>query len=357
MDRLSGRRRLFDILFKGLPVGCFLVNERLEIIAFNKAAETLTGWKEEDVVGKPCSQVLRSSLCQQFCPIRESAHTKKSYIAREAVIRDRFGQEVPICFSSSTVFDEQGDFEAGIEVFRDRSGDERLQTLRNHIISIFAHDIKTPCSVTGALINRILAGKAGPVTEKQREYLEVILKENQQVELLINNLLELLHIERGAHPPSKTPVDMGEFIKEVVQEMMPKAEASQIRIVFDIDKRLNRPVMLDRVQIKRVIQNLIDNAIKYSRTGSLIKVKVQVQDNWLIIKVEDQGIGIPRDDLPHIFEYFYRARNSRQKAEGTGLGLASARAIVEASGGRIWAKSKEGMGTTFFIRLPIEENS
>ena len=357
MDFWPARRRLFEILFKGLPVGCFLVNKELEIIAFNKAAETLTGWKEKEVIGRPCSQVLKSSLCQEFCPIRESAQTKRSFIAREAVIRDRFGQEIPICFSSSTVFDQQGDFEAGVEVFRDRSGDERLQTLRNRIISIFAHDIKTPCSVTGALVNRILEGKAGPVTEKQREYLEVILKENRQVELLINNLLELLHIERGAHPPRKTPVDVNEFFKELVREMMPKAEANQVRIVFDIDKRLNMPVMLDRMQIKRVMQNLIDNAIKYSRKGGLVKIKARVQENWLMLKVEDQGIGIPKDDLPHIFEYFYRARNSRQKAEGTGLGLASARAIVEANGGRIWAKSKEDMGTTFFIRLPLEQGS
>ncbi len=351
------REKLFGILFEGLPIGCFLVNKKFEIIAFNKSAETLTGWKKEEVMGKPCSEVINSNLCHQFCPLKEGAHTKKKFIAREEIIKDRFGEEIPVCYSSSAVFDENGNFEAGIEIFRERGGDERLQTLRNHIISIFAHDIKTPCSVTGALINRILSGKAGPITDQQREYLEFIIKENKQVELLINNLLELLHIERGGSPAEKSPTDIHCFIKDMVGEMRPKAEANGINIAYDIDKRINRPVLIDKIQMKRVLQNLIDNAIKYSRKGGTIHVKAEIQNNWLILKVRDEGIGIPKDDLPHIFEYFFRAKNSPKKAEGTGLGLASARAIVESSGGRIWAKSKEGVGTTFFIRLPIELDS
>ena len=348
------RRRLFSILFEGLPIGCFIVDKDLKIVAFNKAAQELTGWEREEALGKTCSEIINSSLCQHFCPIREGARHKKSFIARETVIKNRFGEQIPICFSSSVVFDKLGDIEAGIELFRDRGGDERLQTLRNHIISIFAHDIKTPVSVTAGLVQRILSGKAGPVTEKQREYLEFILKENQQVELLITNLLELLNIESGRMRRETTPTDLRSFIKEVVDELRPKAEERNIEIIYHIDKAVKEPLILDRVQLKRVVMNLVDNAIKYSHKGGQVKVKADVEKGWLIIRVSDQGIGIPKDDLPHIFEYFYRAKNSISKAGGTGLGLASARAIVEANGGRIWAKSKEGIGTTFFIRLPYK---
>ncbi len=346
------RRKLFDILFEGLPIGCFIVNKELEIVAFNHTAQELTGWEKKEAVGKRCSKIINSSLCQQFCPIKEGARNQKSFIAREAIIKNRFGEQIPICFSSSVVFDKLGKMEAGIELFRDRGGDERFQTLRNRIISIFAHDIKTPVSVTAGLAQRILSGKAGLITEKQREYLEFILKENQQVELLINNLLELLNIESGRLRPEPTAIDLRSFIKEVVDELRPKARERNIEIQYEIDSNIKEPLILDGLQLKRVFVNLVDNAIKYSYKGSYVKIKAELQNNWLIIKVSDQGIGIPKDDLPHIFEYFYRAKNSISKAGGTGLGLASARAIIEANGGRIWAKSKEGAGTTFFIRLP-----
>ncbi len=354
MVTLPSRRRLFEILFEGMPTGCFLVDKNLEIIAFNKAAERLTGWKRDEVIGKPCRQVMHSNLCGQFCPLKEDSSVKKAYIAREATIKNKFGEEIPICFSSSKVFDSTGHFEVGIEIFRDRGDDERLQTLRNHIISIFAHDIKTPVSVTGGLVHRILAGKAGPVTEKQREYLEIILKENMQVELLINSLLELLSIESGRTQPQKIATDLHTFLEEAIKEIHPKAEANHIKLVFSVDDSIKKPVYLDKIQIKRVVINLLDNAIKYSPKGSTVELAVELKDDWLIFKVKDQGIGIPKEDLPHIFEYFFRASNSRQKADGTGLGLASARAIVESNGGRIWAKSQEGLGTTFFIRLPYE---
>ncbi len=353
MMRLS-RRKLFDILFEGLPIGCFIVDKDLEIIAFNESAERITGWNRDEVVGKPCSKVMRSNLCQQFCPLLEGAALKKTYIAREAKIKNRFGEEIPICFSSSTVFDEAGKFEAGIEIFRDRGADQRLQTLRNHIISVFAHDIKTPISVNGAIIQRILAGKAGPVTEKQRDYLKFLLKESKQIELLINNLLELLNMESGRNPAKKVATDIASFIKETVEEMKPKARQHDIKLGFHVDKKIKMPVMLDPVQIKRVISNLVDNAIKYSNRGGFVEVTAELQHSWIVIKVTDCGIGIPEEDLPHIFEYFYRAKNSISKAGGTGLGLSSARAIVESSGGHIWVKSKVGEGTTFFIRLPYE---
>ena len=354
MVTLPSRRKLFEILFEGMPTGCFLVDKNLEIIAFNRAAERLTGWKREEVIGKPCSQVMRSSLCGQFCPLKDDSAKKKEYIAREATIKNKFGEEIPICFSSSKVFDPSGRLEVGIEIFRDRADDERLQTLRNHIISIFAHDIKTPVSVTAGLINRILAGKAGPITDKQREYLEFILKENMQVELLINNLLELLSIESGRRQVEKIATDLHSFLKEAIEEIGPKAQANDIKITLHIDSAIKRPVYLDQIQIKRVITNLLDNAIKYSPRGSTVELRAELKDGWLIFSVKDQGIGIPREELPHIFEYFFRASNSKEKAEGTGLGLASARAIVESHGGRIWAKSQEGVGTTFFVRLPYE---
>ncbi len=346
------KRKLFEILFKGLPIGCFLVDKNLKIIAFNESAEELTGWKEKEALGRPCREVLKSSLCDKFCPLEESARLKRSFIARDATITSRFGEEIPICFSSSTVFDDEGHVEAGIEIFRDVGANKRLQTLRNRIISVFAHDIKTPIAVTGGLAKRLLDEKVGPLNEKQREYLKLILKESTGIENLVNELLELLHIESGRISKEQTTVNLSVFIKEIVDEIAPKAREKGIKIREDAETDL-LPIYLDKIQIKRVLINLLDNAIKYSDPGKEIELSAHKKDGWLILEVKDQGIGIPEDDLPHVFEYFYRGKNSKKVADGTGIGLASSRAIVETNGGRIWVKSKEGQGTTFFIRLPF----
>ena len=347
------KRKLFDLIFRGMPLGCFLVDSELRIISFNDAAKAITGWNEDEVIGKHCSDVLQSNLCHGHCPLKESAKLKVSYVAREATITTRFGEKVPICFSSSTVFDENGEVEAGIEIFRDMWDNKRLQTMRNRIMALFAHDIKSPVSIIGGLAKRILDEKVGPLTDKQREYLAVIQKESRIVEELLNNLLELLHIESGRVERSVEATDLASFLSDIIEKIRPRAVERSIEIKCNISKEIF-PVFLDRIPMRRVITNLLDNAIKYSPPKSVVSVDVDRAGEWLLIRVSDQGIGIPKEDLPYIFDYFYRARNARDRIKGTGIGLSSARAIVEQHGGRIWAKSEEGKGTTFFIRLPYE---
>jgi len=356
MPRHVTKNRLFDILFQGLPVGCFMVDSDLKIIEFNHAAEELTGWKKDEAIGKPCSEILNSNLCKQFCPLLESARLKKSFIARDAVISNRFGEEIHIIFSSATVLDKHDKMDAGVEIFRDSTGDLRLQTLRNHLISVFAHDIKTPVAVTGGFVLRLLQEKAGPLTEKQREYLNIIQKENEKIEELIRKLLKLLRMESGQTRPFPTPTSLDRLIHEVVTEFASKAGAKNIRIEVEISEDLS-VISLDKTQMDRVIGNIIDNAVKYSPPDTKILIKARKDGDWAIIEIADQGMGISEQDLPHIFEYFYRARNSAEIAEGTGLGLASAKSIVEAHGGRIWVKSREGHGSTFFIRLPLKASA
>ncbi len=351
MNYKVSKRKLFDIIFKGLPIGCFLVDKELRIISFNDTAKRITGWDEKEVIGKYCSDVLQSNLCKGQCPLKESLQLKMSFIAREATITTRFGERVPICFSSSAVFDDNGEVEAGIEIFRDMWDNKRLQTMRNRIMALFAHDIKSPVAMVGGMAKRLMDEKVGPLNNKQKEYLEIILKESKAVEVLLNNLLELLHIESGRAEKRLEPTDLSAFISDVIEEIRPKAMERSIEIRSSVSKAVF-PVYLDRIPMRRVLINLLDNAIKYSKPNSVVSIDVEKKGEWLLIKVRDQGIGIPKEDLPYIFDYFYRGRNSKGKIQGTGIGLSSARAIVEEHGGRIWATSEEGQGTTFFIRLP-----
>ncbi len=357
MDNIKiNRDRLFDLLLRGLPVAFFMVDADLKIIEFNHVAQDLTGWERTEAIGTPCSLVLNSSLCGQLCPLKESARLGKSFVAREAVISNKFGEEIPIIFSSASVLNDKGEMEAGVELFRDASEDSRIQMLRNHIISVFAHDIKTPVAVTGGFVQRLIQGKAGPISPKGLEYLEMIRKENARVEGLIGRLLGLLRMEGGQTRLFTEPVSLDAFLYKVWETFRPKADEKNIKIAVETDEHL--PILkLDQEQMERVFTNLLDNAVKYSPTDTTITIKAWKEGRWAIIEVRDQGIGIPPEDLPHIFDYFYRSMLSSGYAQGTGLGLASARAIVEAHGGRIWAKSWPGKGSSFFIRLPIDGSS
>lgn len=173
------------------------------------------------------------------------------------------------------------------------------------------------------------------------------------MEGLINRLLELLRMEGGKTPPSCELLSFDLFLHETADELRPRAAAKGIEI--HVEKTNGLPVLsLDKVQMDRVLINLMDNALKYSPSGTKGTLRAWKEEIWVMIEIRDGEVGISPEDVPHILDYFYRSRKTADYAGSTGLGLASARGIVEAHGGRIWGESKKGKGNSFFIRLPLE---
>ncbi|HID97462.1 MAG TPA: PAS domain-containing sensor histidine kinase [Thermodesulfobacteriaceae bacterium] len=352
-DRLGyiSKEKLYDLLTMGMPVGFFIVDRDLTIIDFNEAAEKITGWPREEAIGKKCSEVLKSNLCSGACPLKSEGEKGKHHIGLEATIKTRFGTELPVFLSSSALLDDRGGMIAGIELFRDASDRKKLETQRKNFISLFAHDLKIPVVLTGGLVTRLLQEKAGRLTDKQRKYLLAIQRENQKLDRYIHDFLEILRVETGYLQMSRVACCMEDILAGVAESFQVRANEKNIAIVLDFPNKL--PLIdVDKYQIERVFNNLVDNAIKYSPSGSTILVKAWEEGDSIMIEIRDQGPGIPAEDLPHIFEYFFRSSVSGKETAGIGLGLASVRGIVEAHGGRIWAKSKVGRGTSFFIQLP-----
>jgi PAS domain S-box-containing protein len=332
-------------------VGLFVVDDKMKIVEFNAAAEKLTGWLRDEVIGKQCSEVLQSSLCEAKCPLIRSAQQKKALRGQEAFIMTKWGEKIPIFFSSSALLNEDGQMVAGIEIFRDAAEIKKLEAQKRNFISVFAHDLKAPVSISGGFLERLLQGKAGDLTEKQRNYITAIEKEILRLENYIHYFLDISRIEAGQIQLSFTLCNLEDILHELVAGFQVRASEKNIVVILDVPEKLPM-VSVDKIQIERVISNLLDNAIKYSSSNGKILLRVWSDRNYIFIETRDQGLGISEENLPHVFDYFYRVETGSDRRYGVGLGLAAVKAIIEAHGGKVWVKSEKGIGSSFFVKIP-----
>ena len=225
----------------------------------------------------------------------------------------------------------------------------RLERERKDMLSMFAHDMKNPLITVGGFLSRLISGKAGPLNEKQANYVELMSDELKRLERYIRDFLELSRLESGGYEPVPAPFNMAAALKMRIEMARIEADKKDINIQFDIPEDTAVMVSADAVQIDRVIANLMDNAIKYTGSGGTITVKLLDRDTDVLVQVADTGIGIQEEHIPHLFNAFYRVGRD---AKGSGLGLSIAKRTVEANGGKIWVESVNERGSTFSFTLP-----
>jgi signal transduction histidine kinase len=220
---------------------------------------------------------------------------------------------------------------------------------RKNILSMFAHDMKNPVVVIRGFLSRMLSGKAGPVTERQLDYMTVMSDELSRLEGLIMNFLEFSRFESNSHNPVPVPFDITKAIERRIEAAKGEADKKGITLLYEFPGNTTAVVNADAVQVDRVLTNLLDNAIKYTGMGGTVRIVLSNREREILVQITDTGTGIPEDSLSRIFNEFYRiSRDSK----GSGLGLSIAKKIVEAHGGRIWVESEHGKGSTFSFTLP-----
>lgn len=225
-----------------------------------------------------------------------------------------------------------------------------LTRMQGEFVAAVTHEFKSPITSIRLLLERVATGR---VSAPQADvYYSAIGQETDRLERLVNRLLEAQRIEAGQRRYAFEPHSIEELTHEVVRHFEPIAQARSIRIDVEVNGPLP-PVPVDRAAIADAIENLIDNAIKYSRAGTRVVVRLQADHGLVSVDVADQGIGIERDELPRVFDKFYRARRGDlQSVRGTGLGLALVKAAAEAHGGSVAVESEPGVGSRFSLRLP-----
>jgi len=227
-----------------------------------------------------------------------------------------------------------------------------LDRLKADFFASMSHELRTPLTSIKEGTGLLLDGVGGETSEKQRKLLSILAEESNRLISVVNSLLDLSKLEAGmmAYDFEVTPIDS--LIKRAVAEMTPLLEAKQIRLESAVDSSLPQ-VRLDPERILQVLRNLLGNAVKFTPKGGRVNVVAKPVNGKLEVSVKDSGPGIPADSLVSIFEKFHQgSRLGPHSLQGTGLGLAIAKSIITAHGGKIWAESELGQGSTFIFVLP-----
>ncbi len=226
--------------------------------------------------------------------------------------------------------------------------------MKSEFISVVSHQLRSPLSNLRWVIELLMSGKLGTIEEKQAEYFRVLKENSGRMLELVSDLLTVSKIETSTLNLKKKEFSLQDLVSDLILEFGPFVKASNVEVKFELQRNLPK-VLADPSQVRLIIQNLLDNAIRYIREKGVVEIRLEEQNKNLYCEIKDNGVGIPKEDQKYIFQKFFRSENIlKYQTQGSGLGLYISKAILEKSGGKIGFKSEEDKGSTFWFTLPIK---
>lgn len=274
----------------------------------------------------------------------------KTYSKDDVARAKALSNQVASAVDNAMLFNElsraKGELEASYERLKS------LDRMKMEFFTVISHELRTPLTTIKGYAELIRDGMLGPVNDQQRDRLSRIDSSVDRLTSIVESLSDLSGVASKQYAGEKIPVSLNELIDEVVRGIVFVAEAKQIPITVDIPLKLPM-VNVDRNRIQQVFLNILNNAIKYTSAGGKISIVARDKGDHLLVSIHDTGIGIPGEDLENIFSGFYHAGYKLSyEYKGVGLGLAISRQIIQNHGGKIWAESEPGKGSTFYFTLP-----
>ncbi len=334
---------------------------------FNPAAGLISGWSPQEAVGLDYKNIIRL-VDSKGQPLPESSHpftqaltSGKSARDSNALLAAKDNHSVPISLIVSPVLGPDG-LPSGnvVGVFRNVAKEKEEEARRSDFISTASHEMRTPLAAIEGYLSLALNPKTAQVDANAKNYLEKATTSTKHLGELFRDLLTSSKAEDGRLISYPAVVEIGEILAQVAEAARFPAQSKGLELKYSVSAedyggKALRPLYyayVDPNRIREVFQNLIDNAVKYTMSGSIM-VRLTGDTATTQIQIQDTGEGIPPEDIPHLFQKFYRVDNSTTRTVGgTGLGLFICRKIVELYNGRIWVESQSGKGSTFFINLP-----
>lgn len=234
--------------------------------------------------------------------------------------------------------------------------EERIERLKSEFISLAAHQLRTPLSAIKWILRMLIDGDIGKLTKEQKEFLRRAYQNNERMITLINDLLNVVHIEEGRFLYNFTNQSIEAVIKKVVTDLEKTAKMNKVKVVFEKPEKPLPQILVDAQKLELAIRNLLDNAISYSPEGENVTISLKSDKINIKVSVKDNGIGILPHQQQRVFTKFFRGDNAiKMETEGSGLGLFICKNIIEAHKGKIGFENGE-KGTTFYFTLPIKPN-
>jgi two-component system phosphate regulon sensor histidine kinase PhoR len=341
IDDLKMERATLDTVLQKMTDGVIIVDEEGKVQLVNAAAVKMFSIAKEATTGMPLIEVVRHHQpVEMWQQCQSSGKTQRvDFEIGQRLSLQGIATPLGPAMSGSTLL-----------LFQDLTHQRQTEAMRRDFISNVSHELRTPLAALKALTETLQGGALEDPPAAHR-FLEQMETEVDSLSLMVSELLELSRIESGRVPLNMSATAPQEIVNPAVERLRLQAERANLSLTVACPDNLPN-VQADGVRIQQVLVNLLHNAIKFTPSGGQVTVSVSQQENELRFGVSDTGIGIAAEDLPRIFERFYKADRSRASS-GTGLGLAIARHLVEAHGGRIWVESKPGEGSSFYFTIPV----
>ncbi|MFA7249849.1 MAG: CHASE4 domain-containing protein [Dehalococcoidia bacterium] len=332
-QEMSEQQRLAEEAFREVGEGLIVVDSSGTCTASNPAAERILGIRAGEVAGQPLASVL--PLLHPADDVTRSAGEQFFETGARTVAVSRTSPGAPGRFS--------------VVVLRDVTDARAVERLKRDLVATVSHELRTPLTAIQATVSMLGEGDGGALSDMQQRLVGLLDRNTDRLRVLVDDLLDMGALEGGRVTLHRTGTDLGDLCGAVVEDIRPHAERSGVTIRTDL-----RPVTahVDEARTRQVIENLLQNAVKFTPSGGTVEVSTAASGDRATITVRDNGIGIAPDEIEHVFEKFYRTSNGARFAHGTGLGLSIAHSIVALHGGRLTAASDGQTGTTMTVTLP-----
>jgi PAS domain S-box-containing protein len=336
------------------PDGIWISDANQRVVMVNPALERLTGRRRDELLGRPCRHLLEvhtldgDSVCDKLCPFLDPDSDSGTV---EGCITTESGKEVPIEISYGRLMDSQGRLAGLMHIVRDLTERKEVERVTDEVISMVSHELRTPLHHIKGFATTLLQTDVEWDAPTQRDFLESISRETDRLANLVEKILHLSRLESAALPMEKDWHQVSDLMKGALHWRHNLTGPVHLRVPPDLPT-----LFVDGREIEVVLINLIENAVKYSSPGTPITLGVERQGDQVVFSVADEGMGVPEEHLERIFEPFYRVDGVEPRLAGTGLGLglAIAKRIVEAHGGRIWVETTPEVGSCFYFSLPVD---
>lgn len=338
---VEASRRQLEAILNSTPDPVLVTDHRNRLLLANRAAMQAMGLNREQTAGQPTERVVQQrvlfDLLESSVEGQQSAELllpdKRTYLATASTVKVEGRSVGRVC------------------ILRDVTYFRELDTMKSEFVATVSHDLRSPLTLMRGYATML--DMVGDLNEQQQGYVRKIISGVENMARLVNNLLDLGRIEVGVGLEVEN-VSVLDILERVTGPLQHQAAAKNITLTVELPRDMPHAVQADGALLHQGVYNLVENAIKYTPDGGQVTVSAHSSADQLTFQIADSGIGISKEDMPRLFEKFYRSSQREARAQqGTGLGLAIVRSIAERHGGKVWVESEIGRGSTFYLQVPL----
>ncbi len=354
-ETLDRERQELTAIVDGATDAILQVDQDCRLVRINPAARQLLGPADGDGIGRRCSEVLRCAQAgahrEDACPLAEVIETGRPIAYREAAVLDASGSVICVAGGYSRATGDPDGSVRATAILRDISAVRALEQLREGFVATVSHELRTPLALIRGYTDTLL--HLDLESGEQRQYLGRIDQATQRLSTLVKEILDIAHLQADPLILEPTPASFASLVARLRGDLAATGEDGRLVSAFPDDLP---PIEVDAARVGQVLENLVANALKYAPPDTPITIGASASGEWVLVTVDDEGVGIPESDLALVLEPFHRARNVRESnIQGTGLGLFICRRLVEAHAGKLWLGDRPDSqpGTRVSFTLPV----